>query len=44
MLSTRCPRMQVFNLGNNQPEELMRFIKVMEDTLHKKTEVKVRAW
>ena len=32
---------QVFNLGNNQPQELMRFIKVMEETLHKTAEVKV---
>ena len=32
---------QVFNLGNNQPEELMRFIKVMEETLKKTAEVKV---
>ena len=38
---TPSPHSQVFNLGNNNPEELMRFISVMEKTLKKTAEVKV---
>jgi len=36
--ATSCARYKVYNIGNNNPVELMRFIEVLEDCLGKRAE------